>query len=231
MAISKTATVVICDDHSLFREGIKAILREEPSIEVVGEAANGAQAVKTALELHPSVVLMDIEMPDLSGFEATRRIKQAEDSIKVLILTLYDDEQLIARCLDAGASGYVLKDASPSQLIHAIQAVQKGERYMSPSALSKIVEHFIGRADRAQTRYDLLTNREREVLKLLAQGLSIKEVAAHLSLSVKTADVHKSNLMRKLKVHNRSELIKYAIQEKLINVPRLDLPPDRSEDD
>ena len=229
--MNKNATVVICDDHSLFREGIKSILREEPLIEVVGEAATGAQAVKTALELHPSVVLMDIEMPDLSGFDATRRIKQAEESIKVLILTLYDDEQLIARCLEAGASGYVLKDASPSQLIHAIQAVHKGEKYLSPSALSRIVDHYLGRANRAKTRYDLLTDREREVLKLLAQGLSIKEVAAHLGLSVKTADAHKSNLMRKLNVHNRSELIKYAIQEKLINLPRLDPSPSSTKSD
>jgi DNA-binding NarL/FixJ family response regulator len=223
--MSKNASVVICDDHALFRAGIKSVLAEEPTIEVVGEAENGLKAVETVLALRPSVVLMDIEMPDLSGFEATRRIKQAEESIKVLILTLYDDEQIVARCLDAGASGYVLKDVAPSQLIYAIQSVHKGERYMSPGALTRIVEHYVGRPDRARTRYDLLTDREREVLMLLAQGLSIKEVAARLGLSVKTADVHKSNLMRKLDLHNRSDLIKYAIQEKLINVPRLDLSP------
>src|SRR5881296_1857614 len=117
--MSKNASVVICDDHALFRAGIKSVLAEEPTIEVVGEAENGLKAVETVLALRPSVVLMDIEMPDLSGFEATRRIKQSEDSIKVLILTLYDDEQIVARCLDAGASGYVLKDVAPSQLIYA----------------------------------------------------------------------------------------------------------------
>ena len=131
--MNKNATVVICDDHSLFREGIKSILREEPLIEVVGEAATGAQAVKTALELHPSVVLMDIEMPDLSGFDATRRIKQAEESIKVLILTMYPLEDLVGRCKEAGASGYILKDKMNSLLIEAIHTLGRGKSFFIPT--------------------------------------------------------------------------------------------------
>lgn len=217
--MSKKIRVLICDDHTLFREGIKAILRDEPSIEIVGEADNGRQAVEKATHLYPDVVLMDIAMPDLSGFEATRRIKQAEKSIKVLILTMYDEEELIARCLDAGASGYILKDAPAAQLIYAIDTVHRGGKYLSPGVLKKVVSEYVKHSKRPETSYDRLSDREREVLKLLADGLSVKEIATRLNLSVKTVDAHKYNLMRKLDIHDRAELIKYAIQKKLIKLP------------
>jgi two-component system, NarL family, response regulator NreC len=211
--------VLLCDDHTLFREGIKAILKDEPSIEIVGEAADGRQAVAKALELHPDVVLMDIAMPELSGFDATRRILQANAKAKVLILTMYEEEEVINRCLSAGASGYVLKDAPSAYLIHAIDVVNKGGQYMSPRALKKVVQQYVKGGKGAATGYERLSDREREVLRLLADGLALKDIATKLVLSVKTVDAHKTNLMRKLDLHDRSELIKYAIQRKLIRLP------------
>lgn len=217
--MSDRIRVLICEDHALFREGLRAVLREHARLEVVGEAAQGREAVEAALRLRPDVVLMDIEMPEMSGLEATRRIVEAGPGVKVLVLTLYDDEEVIASCLDAGASGYVLKDGPAAQLVYAIEAVQQGKRYLSPGALTKVVEY--GRSKPTRTAYDLLTGREREVLKLLADGLTTKEIAAQLQVSVKTVDAHKTSLMRKLDIHDRTELVKYAIRRKLIRVPVL----------
>lgn len=216
--------VLLCDDHTLFREGIKAILKDEASIEIVGEAADGRQAVAKALQLHPDVILMDIAMPDLSGFDATRRILQSNAKAKVIILTMYEEEEVINRCLAAGASGYVLKDAPRAHLIHAIDVVNKGGQYMSSRALKKVVKQYVKGAKSTATGYERLSDREREVLKLLADGLALKEIAVKLVLSVKTVDAHKTNLMRKLDLHDRSELIKYAIQRKLIRLPAVNLP-------
>lgn len=217
--------VLLCDDHTLFREGIKAILKDEPSIEIVGEAADGREAVAKARELHPDVVLMDIAMPDLSGFDATRRILQTNAKAKVIILTMYEEEEVINRCLAAGAAGYVLKDAPRAHLIHAIDVVNKGGQYMSSRALKKVVRQYVkGGAKTAASGYERLSDREREVLKLLADGLALKDIATQLLLSVKTVDAHKTNLMRKLDLHDRSELIKYAIQRKLIRLPSVKMP-------
>jgi two-component system response regulator NreC len=220
--MSAKIRVLICDDHPLFREGLRAILREQPAFEVVGEAKNGIDGVELTRGLRPDVVLMDIDMPELSGLEATRRIVEARIPSKVLILSLYDDEDLIAGCLDAGAAGYVLKDGPTSQLLFAIEAVHRGERYMSPRALSVVVEHAREGGKGTGTRYDLLTDREREVLRLLADGFSSKDLAARLNLSVKTVDAHKYNLMRKLDIHNRAGLVKYAIRKKLVQVSAID---------
>ena len=216
--------VLLCDDHTLFREGIKAILKDDLSVEIVGEAADGRKAVAKALQLHPDVVLMDIAMPNLSGFDATRRILQVNPKAKVLILTMYEEEEVINRCLNAGASGYVLKDAPRAHLIHAIDVVNKGGQYMSSRALKKVVKQYVKGAKSKATGYERLSDREREVLKLLADGLVLKEIATQLVLSVKTVDAHKTNLMRKLDLHDRSELIKYAIQRKLIRLPYVKIP-------
>ena len=217
--------VLLCDDHTLFREGIKAIIRDEPSIEIVGEASDGREGVDKASELRPDVVLMDIAMPDLSGFDATRRILQANPRTKVIILTMYEEEEVINRCLGAGASGYVLKDAPRAHLIHAIDVVNKGGQYMSSRALKKVVNQYVkGAKTKALSGYERLSDREREVLKLLADGLALKEIAEHLVLSVKTVDAHKTNLMRKLDLHDRAQLIKYAIQRKLIRLPTVKTP-------
>ena len=217
--VTRKVRIVVCDDHALFAEGVKAILRDDRSIEVIGQAREGRQAVELARKLRPDIVLMDIEMPGLNGFEATRLIRKSAEGTKIIMLTMHSDEEVVARCLDAGAAGYILKDVPPSQLVDAIHAVEAGGKYMSPEPLKKIIDRFGVRRGRTTTNYDLLTSREREVLKLLADGLTVKQVAARLNLSVKTVDVHKYNLMNKLDIHDRSELIKYAIRKGLIRVP------------
>jgi two-component system response regulator NreC len=212
-------TILLCDDHTLFREGIKAILKDLPSIEILDEADNGRDAVSKAHRLHPNIVLMDIAMPDLGGSEATSRIVRADPKTKVIILTMYEEEEVITRCLKAGAAGYILKDAPRSDLIHAIKTVRNGGQYLSPRALKKVVKQHVKGARATATDYERLSDREREVLKLLADGLALKEIATRLVLSVKTVDAHKTNMMRKLDLHDRSEVIKYAIQRKLIRLP------------
>jgi two-component system response regulator NreC len=212
----KKITVLVCDDHELFREGVKTILNAQADIKVIGEAADGEQAVKRAAELDPDVVLMDISMPVLKGFDAVRKIRKARPHIKVLILTVYDDEDLVARCLDAGAAGYVLKDAPPLQLVYAIHTVFQGQQFLSPKVLTGLVRQYISQPVEYKESYELLSDREREILVLLAEGLSLKEIATKLDLSVKTIDAHKYNLMRKLDLHDRSELIRYAIRKKLV---------------
>lgn len=214
----KKTRILICDDHTLFVEGIKAMLRNESSLEIVGEARDGRQAVELVKELKPDLLLMDVSMPDMNGFDATQRVRELDPNIKVLILTMHDEEELVARCLEAGAAGYIIKDAPASQLLYAIEMVKKGERYLSPVVLKQVVAGYVKNSNVPQTSYDRLSPREREVLKLLAEGLSVKEIATRLNLSVKTVDVHKTNLMKKIDVHDRTELIKYAIRQKLIAV-------------
>jgi two-component system response regulator NreC len=216
--VSSNIRILICDDHTLFVEGIKAMFRNESSIEIAGEARDGRQAVELMKELKPDVLLMDISMPDMNGFDATERVRKFDPNAKVLILTMHDDEELVAKCLEAGASGYIIKDAPASQLLYAIEAVYRGERYLSPAVLNKVIGGYVHNSTRPKTSYDRLSPREREILKLLAEGLSVKDIATHLNLSVKTVEVHKYNLMKKIDVHDRAELIKYAIQKKLIEV-------------
>src|SRR5438093_6649819 len=155
--------IIICDDHTLFVEGIKAILRNQPSLEIVGEARDGRQAVELVKEFRPDVLLMDVSMPDMNGFDATRRVHEFDSSVKVLILTMHDEEELVARCLEAGASGYIMKDAPASQLIFAINSVYKGERYLSPGVLGKVVTGYVKNSQRPLTSYDRLSAREREI--------------------------------------------------------------------
>jgi two-component system response regulator NreC len=213
-------TILLCDDHTLFREGIKAILKDQPSFQIIDEAEDGRDAVAKAQQLNPDVVLMDIAMPDLGGFEATGRILRDNPRTKVVILTMYEEEEVITRCLKAGVSGYVLKDAPRADLVHAIETVRSGGQYLSPRALKKVVKEHIKHNTRSPSNdYERLSDREREVLKLLADGLALKEIATRLGRSIKTVDTHKTNMMRKLDLHDRSEVIKYAIQRKLIRLP------------
>lgn len=216
--MSSKIRILICDDHTLFVEGLKAMFRSQSSLDIVGEACGGRRAVELVKELKPDLLLMDVSMPDMNGPDATRRIREFDDRVKILILTMHEEEDLVAQCLEAGASGYIIKDAPASQLLYAIEVLQKGEKYLSPVVLKKVVAGYVRNSQRPQTSYDRLSIREREILKLLAEGLSVKEIAARLSLSVKTVDVHKYNLMKKIDVHDRVQLIKYAIQKKLIAV-------------
>jgi two-component system response regulator NreC len=213
--------ILITDDHTLFRQGIKTLLSAESDLEIVGEAANGVEAVEKVTELRPDIVLMDIGMPGLSSFEATRQIKKARPDTKVLFLTMYDDEDYLVQCMEVGASGYVLKDSPAQQLLAALRDVYRGGSYLSPRMLSQLVDDFRSRIKTAhrQPRFATLTAREKEILKLLAEGESVKEIAAGLNLSVKTVEAHKFNLMRKLDIHNKAHLVQYAIQKKIIKIP------------
>jgi two-component system response regulator NreC len=213
--------VFLTDDHTLFRQGIKTLLSAEPDMEVVGEASNGSDAVAKANETRPDVILMDIGMTGLSSFEATRQLRRNRPETKVLFLTMYDDEDYLVECMEVGAGGYVLKDTPAAQLVSAIRDVNRGGSYLSPRMLAQLVDDFRTRIKSTNRlpRFATLTTREKEVLKLLAEGNSVKEIAANLSLSVKTVEAHKFNLMRKLDIHNKSQLVQYAIQKKIIKIP------------
>ena len=213
--------VFLTDDHTLFRQGIKTLLSAEADMEIVGEASNGSDAVLKAAEARPDVVLMDIGMAGLSSFEATRQIRKNRPETKILFLTMYDDEDYLVECMEVGAGGYVLKDSPAQQLVSAIRDVYRGGSFLSPRMLSQLVDDFRTRikSTTRMPRFATLTTREKEVLKLLAEGNSVKEIASSLTLSVKTVEAHKFNLMRKLDIHNKSHLVQYAIQKKIIKIP------------
>jgi DNA-binding NarL/FixJ family response regulator len=213
--------VFLTDDHTLFRQGIRTLLASEPDIETVGESANAGDAVEKAPEVRPDVVLMDISMPGMSSFQAIRQIHRVRPETKVLLLTMYDDEDYLAEGMEAGANGYILKDSPAEHLLLAIREVHRGGSYMSPRMLSHLVDDFRTRArsEHPVPRFDTLTGREKEVLKLLAEGNSVKEIAGDLDLSLKTVETHKFNLMRKLDIHNKAQLVQYAIQKKIIRIP------------
>lgn len=211
-----TIAIVICDDHILFREGVKAVLNPEPDVEVVGEAGNGKDAVDLAFRLRPDIVLLDVAMPVLDGSDALSRIRKSSPASRILILTDLVDDEVASRCLHEGAMGYVLKDTPPEQLVYAIRAVYRGDRYISPRVLTSVVRDYISHSSDFKSSYELLSDREREVLVLLAEGNSLKEIAGRLHLSVKTVDAHKYKIMRKLDLHDRSELIRYAIRKGLV---------------
>jgi DNA-binding NarL/FixJ family response regulator len=221
-----TATIrlLLCDDQALFRAGMRAVLSAHSRMEVVGEAEDGRQVLAAAEQLRPAVVLMDAELPGLDGIEATRHLVRIRRETKVLILTASREGQRVSRCLEAGACGYVLKSVSVAELTHAIEVVAGGGRHVSPAAQAGFIEYSQVPGGHARTSYDLLTEREREVLRLLADGLSVKEVAVRLDRSVKTAEVHKYNLMRKLGVHHQTALVKYAIAHGIVEVPLPEVP-------
>jgi len=210
---------LIADDHTLLRNGICALLEDEPDISIVGEASDGREAVRLAGQLKPNVVLMDIAMPLLNGLEATRQIKREHPEINVLVLTMYDNEEYFREMLEVGASGYIIKRAAASELVNAIRAVYSGEAVLSPAITRLLLEDYLNR-DIHSERDDpkALSSREREVLQLIAEGKTSREIAEILNLSVKTVQSHRTNLMQKLDLHDRGDLIKYAIQKKIIEL-------------
>jgi two-component system, NarL family, response regulator NreC len=213
--------VLITDDHTLFRQGIRTLLSAETDIEVVGEAADAAEAARLTHSVHPDVVLMDVGMTGMSSFEATRQIRKERPETRVIFLSMYDDDDYVAECVAVGASGYILKDNPADQLITAIREVHRGGSYLSPRLLTRLVDDFRvnGRDGMAcRPRFSTLTKREREILKMLAEGSSVKEIASGFDLSVKTVEAHKFNLMRKLDIHNKAQLVQYAIQKKVIRL-------------
>ncbi len=213
--------VLLVDDHAMFREGVRSLLEGEPDLEVVGEVEDGRQAVQTALALAPDVVLMDITMPHLDGIEATRQIRSQDDAIKVLILTMHDNEDVFFRSISAGASGYVLKRSGGVELMSAIRSTHEGHSYLSPLLAKALMSDYLQRGERGQdgtAQGRRLSAREQEILKLIAEGHSSREIAEMLDLSVKTVHNHRTRLMTKLDIHRNTDLVKYAIRLGMVQV-------------
>ena len=213
--------VLVADDHTILRQGIKALLDNQEGIEVIGEAKDGREALAIIEETLPDVILMDIAMPGLNGLEATRRIKKKFPRMKVLVLTMYTNEEYIFQILNAGANGYLVKETAFQDLISAIKAVYKNEAFMSPSISKKVINSYIKKAqDDEEKTCEILTTREREILQLIAEGNSSKKIAELLFISPKTVETHRTHIMDKLNIHNRTGLIKYAIRKGMVDVDK-----------
>jgi DNA-binding NarL/FixJ family response regulator len=210
--------VLIADDHAIVREGVRMILAKEPDIEVVGEAEDGRQALDLVEQRRPNVVVMDLSMPGMGGIEATKKVKEQHPGVNVLALTMHEDESYVFQLLRAGASGYVLKRAAAQDLVQAVRAAAKGEAFLYPSVARKVVEDYLKRVEAGEERerYDGLTEREREILTLIAQGLSNQHIAEKLYISIKTVQTHRAHVLEKLGLHDRTELVRYAIRKGLI---------------
>lgn len=206
--------VLLADDHTLFREGIRLLLERQSDMEVVAEAGDGREAVELAHRLQPHVVLMDIGMPEMNGMEATRLIHARDSSVRVLILTMHGTDDYFFRTLEAGASGYLLKEAAPTDLLSAIRCVHEGEMFLYPSLAKRLAQEYLRRVGSGEERssFDALTEREKDVLKLIGQGHTNQEIADILSLSVNTVQTHRTHIMNKLNLHSRAELMKYAVR-------------------
>lgn len=212
--------VVIAEDHTILRAGLRALLASQQNLEVVGEAGDGREAVRIVDALVPDLVLIDLSMPRLNGMEAIKEIKSQHPQIKIIVLTVHKSDEYIIASLDAGANGYMLKDASKNELLLAIEYVLAGKLFLSPSISDKVAEAYLEnkKGKKKSSVWDSLTLREREVLKLIAEGHKNKDIADHLCISLKTVEKHRSNLMQKLDLHNTAALTTYAIEKKIISV-------------
>jgi len=208
--------ILVVDDHAIMRDGIRALLGLHNDIEIVGEASEGTEAIEEAEELAPDVIVMDIAMPRMDGLEATRRIKKKNPTVKVLVLTQYDNKEYILAAIKAGVAGYVPKKALGAELVSAIRTVHQGESYLYPSAAAAVIKDYLKRAE--EEPYDRLTAREREILKLVAEGCTSREIADMLFISLKTVLAHRTKIMGKLDLHNYAELIKYAMRKGLLSM-------------
>ena len=208
--------VFLADDHAVLRAGLRALLSREPDMEVVGEAASGSEALKKVEELQPDVVLMDISMPGMEGLEATAQVKQKAPGTKVLILTMHEDRRYLLPALRAGAAGYVVKRAADTELVGAIRAVQRGEAFLHPSMAKFLVEEFAEGGPSGAVEGQPLTDRENEVLRLIAEGFSYKEMADRLGISGKTVETYRERIKEKLNLHSRAELVRYALERGLL---------------
>ena len=212
--------IVLVDDHEIVRAGLRLLIQAQGDMEIVGEAENSQQAIELCYKASPDVVVMDITLPGPSGLEVTRQIKQQYPGINVLALTIHEGEQYFFEMLNAGASGYVPKRAAPTDLVAAIRAVYSGEVYLHPSVAKTLVNDYIQRVQMGWERasYDGLTEREQQVLKMIAEGLMNKEIAEKLAISVRTVERHRENIMSKLNLHTRAELVRYAVDKGLIDL-------------
>jgi len=216
--LDKKQRVLIVDDHTLLRAGLRSLLDQDPNIEIVGEAADGRDAVRAVGQLTPDLVLMDLTMPGMNGIEAVTEIKRRYPEVRILVMTLHKTEDFIHASLRAGADGYILKDATHDELRVAIRSVLLGKTYLSMDVSGKVVSGYLGGGKSASgsSVFDTLTHREREILKLVAEGRPNKGIAEYLNLSVKTVEKHRSNLMSKLDVHNAAGLTAFAIEKGLL---------------
>jgi len=209
--------ILVVDDHAIMRDGIRALLGLHDDIEIVGEASEGKEAIEKARELVPDVVVMDITMPGMDGLEATRRIRKKTPAVKVLVLTQHDNKEYILSAIKAGAGGYVPKRALGVELVSAIRTLHKGDSFLYPSAATALIEDYLRQAG-GEEPYNRLGSREREILKLIADGHTNREIAAMLFITVKTVLGYRTKIMKKLDIHNRTELIKYAIRKGLVSM-------------
>jgi len=208
--------ILVVDDHAIMREGIRALFEPHDDIEIVGEASEGKEAIEKAQQVSPDIIIMDIAMPGMDGLEATRRILKKNQKVKVLVLTQHDNREYILSAIKAGVAGYVPKKALASDLVSAIRAVYKGDSFLYPSATAALIQDYLRQA--WVEPYDLLTDREREILKLIAEGHTSREIADMLFISLKTVLGHRTKIMQKLDIHNRTELIKYAMHKGLVSM-------------
>jgi DNA-binding NarL/FixJ family response regulator len=212
--------VVVVDDHTVVRDGVCALLALAPDIEIVGEAGDGREALEKLREVSPDVVLMDVAMPMMGGLETTRRIRKEFPNVKVLVLTQYADKEYVFPVIEAGANGFISKTAASSEIATGIRSVYRGDSFLSPSVAKLLVENYqqLGSSRESSDPYNQLTDRDREVLKLLAEGHTNQEIADILLISPKTVDGYKTSLMDKLDIHNRIDLVKYALRKGIITV-------------
>ncbi len=208
--------IILAEDHKITREGLVNMLKEQPSMEVVGEAGNGREAIQLARELVPDLVIMDVTMPGLNGIDATRIITSMPKNIRVIALSMYSDKQFVQGMMQAGASGYLLKDCAFDELVHAVRSVFKGDTYLSPGIAGIVVEDYVSRLTKsASSASSILTRREREVLQLISEGESTRHIASKLAISVKTVETHRRQMMGKIGIRTIAGLTKYAIREGL----------------
>ena len=211
--------IILADDHGIMREGLRALLEKQSGIEVIAEAENGRTTVELSRELNPDVVIIDIAMPDLNGIDATRQIINDSPGVKVIALSMHSNKKLVREMLSAGASGYMLKDSAFEELEKALETVVNSQTYLSPKIAGTVVDEYLGKVDSKYfTASPALTNREREVLQLIAEGKTTKEIASHLYVSVKTIETHRKQIMDKLSLNSIAELTKYAIREGLTSL-------------
>ena len=206
--------VILVDDHQIMLQGLRALLDKQPDMEVIAEAGEGRTALRLARDLSPDVIILDVAMPDLNGIEAARMITSEMPEIKIIALSMHSDRRFVVEMLKAGASGYLLKDCALEDLVRAIRVVMANQTYLSPEVAGTVVDEYVRRSPDGDTSaFSVLTVREREVLQLLAEGLSTKNIAARLHVSVKTVETHRQHIMEKLDTHSIADLIKYAVRE------------------
>lgn len=209
--------VLLAEDHTLVRAGIRALLRDIPGIEVIGEAGDGQTALRLVEELQPDLVIMDIGLPELNGLQATAAISESYPAVKVLILSMHDNEEFVLKALKSGVSGYMLKDSSTQELKFAIESIARGEIYLSPVISRQVVANYIHRVNGRPDPLSVLTPRQRQVLQLIAQGYTTKKIALELNISMSSADTHRTRLMERLDIHDIAGLVRFAIQNGLVS--------------